>query len=121
MRFGIPQWDGRVSPVFDSAREALLVDAAGERQVSRCVIRLGDRSPQQRARTLQRLHVRVLICGAVSRPMQAALAGAGIRVIPNTCGAVEDVVSAFLGARLSDAAFLMPGCAPRHASEGADP
>ena len=109
MRFAIPQWQGRVSPVFDSAREALLVDAAEGQRASRRVIRLGGQGPMGRARALQRLGVRVLICGAVSRPVEAALVGAGIRVIRNTCGSVEDVLSAFLSGRLKEPSFFMPG------------
>jgi hypothetical protein len=57
--------------------------------------------------------VDVLICGAVSRPLELALTLEGIEVIPQTCGKVEQVARAYLAGRLSGDAFLMPGCCTR--------
>ena len=65
-------------------------------------------------RLLQRLGAHVLICGAISRPMEFALTAAGIRVISDTCGAVEDVLNAFLGGRLSNKTFTLPGTRRQH-------
>jgi predicted Fe-Mo cluster-binding NifX family protein len=56
------------------------------------------------------LGVDVLICGAISAPLRAVLAAEGVRVIPNRCGFVEEVLRAFLSGELTEQAFLMPGC-----------
>jgi predicted Fe-Mo cluster-binding NifX family protein len=55
----------------------------------------------------------VLICGAISRPLEAMLLSAGVEVIPQTCGPVEEVLKAFMSGKLTEKAFLMPGCCGR--------
>jgi len=54
--------------------------------------------------------VDVLICGAISRPLEMMLVSEGMQVIPHTCGPVEDVIRAYVSGRLTDQAYLMPGC-----------
>jgi predicted Fe-Mo cluster-binding NifX family protein len=74
--------------------------------------------PVARAKRVAALGIQVLICGAISQPLEAMLAAAGVRVIPNTCGPVEDVLGAFLSGRLTEQAFLMPGCCGRRRFRG---
>jgi predicted Fe-Mo cluster-binding NifX family protein len=113
MRVGIPTWDGRVSPVLDVARRLLVVDIDGNAEVGRSEADLAAMHPGARAAQIGGLGVDVLICGAVSWPLEAALASAGVRVMPQTCGLVQDVLGAFVSGRLADGAFLMPGCCGR--------
>jgi predicted Fe-Mo cluster-binding NifX family protein len=109
VKLAIAQWKGRISPVFDSAGEVLVLETVAGWRVHREVVHIAGKGPLERARSLHGLGAQILICGAISRPMKAALAGAGIEVIPNTCGVVEDVLNAFLNGRLNDKAFQMPG------------
>jgi len=113
MRVAIPTWDARVSPVFDVARRLLVVDIEGDVEVSREETGLEKTQVVPRARRVAELGVDVLICGAVSRPLEAMLVSAGVRVVPQTCGPVEDVLRAFVSGQLADNAFLMPGCCGR--------
>ncbi len=110
MKVAIPQWRGRISPVLDVAGSLLLVDVADGRELRREDGSLTASDPLQRARQVAQLGPEVLICGAISLPLEAALASAGVRVIPFTCGRVEEVLAAFVNGRLTDGAFLMPGC-----------
>jgi len=110
MKVAIPHWNGRVSPVFDVAGRLLLVDVDGGVEQGRQAAALTAGDPLQRARQVTGLGADVLICGAISLPLEAALASAGLRVIPFTCGGVEEVLAAFMGGRLTDRAYLMPGC-----------
>lgn len=105
----IAQWQGRVSPVFDSSSKALVVEVAGGAAGTREMAFLGGEHPLDRARSLQGIGAEVLICGAISRPMEVALTAAGIRVIPDTCGAIDDVLGAFIEGRLGEATFMLPG------------
>jgi predicted Fe-Mo cluster-binding NifX family protein len=116
MKIAIPDWQGRVSPVFDSASKALLVEATEGGQVRREMASIPGDDALERARWLRRLGVEVLICGAISRHVETALAGAGIVVIPNTCGQVDDVLKAFLNGRLNEKGFMMPGTLRRKLS-----
>lgn len=113
MRVAIPISDGRISPVFDAARRLVLVDIEDGRDVGRTEERLEEADLSRRARRVAELGVDVLICGAISRPLEAMLLSAGVEVVPQTCGQAEDVLGTFLSGELTDEAFLMPGCCGR--------
>ncbi len=108
MKVAVPDWQGRVSPVFDVAEQIRLVDLEDQGDGGHAEI-LGSTAPHQRARRMTELGVDVLICGAISWPLEALLVAQGIRVIPLICGEVADVVRAFLDGTLGDQHFAMPG------------
>ncbi len=110
MRTAIPIADGRISPVFDVARRLLVVDIENEREVRRAEEVLEEPELAARARRVAELGVGVLICGAISRPLEAMLLSTGVEVISQTCGPVEDVLGAFVLGQLSEQAFVIPGC-----------
>jgi len=110
MRVAVPDWEGRVSPVFDVAKQVLLVDLGHPDNGNRRWETLGTALPHERARRLAELGVQVLVCGAISWPLEALLAAAGIRVVPLICGEVEEVVRAFRDGTLENERFMMPGC-----------
>jgi predicted Fe-Mo cluster-binding NifX family protein len=111
MRVAVPDWQGRVSPVFDVAAQVVLVDLDDEEDDGgRRTESLGNTAPHDRARRLTELGVEVVVCGAISWLLEALLATSGIRVIPLVCGEVEEVVRAFRDGTLGDERFVMPGC-----------
>jgi len=110
MKVAMPVWSGRISPVFDVAQRLLVVDVEAGGPAGGAEHVVGTDMPASRARRLAELGVDVLICGAISRPMEMMLAAGGIRVIPYVCGPVEEVFQAYLAGRLSRPTFLMPGC-----------
>jgi predicted Fe-Mo cluster-binding NifX family protein len=110
MRTAIPISDGRISPVFDAARRLLLVDIENGREIWRTEQIVEEPELGPRARRVAESGADVLICGAISRPLEAMLLSAGVEVIPQTCGPVEDVLKAFVSGRLTEQAFVMPGC-----------
>jgi predicted Fe-Mo cluster-binding NifX family protein len=110
MRVAIPTRSERISPVFDSAGQVLLVDLEEGKGRSRCVAPLpGDSLPARVAR-LQELGVAVLICGGISRPLRQMIEASGIRVYPWMAGLVDEVLDAYRQGRLHEAQWLMPGC-----------
>lgn len=118
LRIAIPQWQGRVSPVFDVAGSLLVVDFEDGREVRREEVRLVRADAVDRTAELARLGAEVLICGAISAPLEARLAAAGVQVIGFVCGAVEDVLAGFASGELASPAFLMPGCRGRRRQQG---
>ena len=110
MRVLIPIWHGRISPLLDVARRFLLVNLQGDSERERREVRIDETGLALRCKRMAQLNVQVLICGAISRPLEEALASEAVRIIPNTCGAVEQVLEAFRLGTLTDKAFLMPGC-----------
>lgn len=118
MNVAIPTLDDRVSPVFDVARAVVLVELDGDQELRRQTVPLHSQDVARRGAELSQHGVHVLICGAISRPLEATLGAAGIRVIPQTCGPVEEVLRAFVTGQLNDQAFLMPGCCGRRRHRG---
>lgn len=110
MKVAVPEWRGRVSPVFDVAEQLLLVDLNRQEHNSRVTESLGRMGSQERVQRLSELGVDVLVCGAISWPLEALLTAGGIRVIPLVCGDVNEVVRAFGEGTLDEQRFAMPGC-----------
>jgi len=113
MKVAIPHWQGRVSPVFDVAGNVLVVEIRDGVEQSRQDVALDAEDPQLRATRLAQTGTDILICGAISWPLEMALSAVGIDVIPQTCGDVEQVLAAFVHGQLRQDAFLMPGCCGR--------
>lgn len=113
MKLAVPTLDGRVSPVFDVAQAMVLVDLDGDHERNRQTVPLRSQDLSRRVTELTQHGVDVLICGAISRPLEALLHAAAIHVIPQTCGAVDEVLRAFVAGRMDESQFLMPGCCGR--------
>ncbi|MFO7973852.1 MAG: NifB/NifX family molybdenum-iron cluster-binding protein [Candidatus Hydrogenedentota bacterium] len=113
MKVAIPEWQGRVSPVFDVAAQLLIAQVENGQVNEQYTIGLNTRDLHARARQVAELGIDVLICGAISWPLELALVNAGVEVVPQTCGDVQHVLATFLAGQLGQNAFLMPGCCGR--------
>ncbi len=113
MKIAIPKWQGRISPVFDVAQNVLLVDIYEGSEKTRQNVKLRVNDIKERADLLEKLDVELLICGAISWPLEAALEAKGIEIIPQTCGDVNVVIGAYINGKLDQDAFLMPGSCGR--------
>ena len=113
MKIAIPNWQGRVSPVFDVAGNVLVVEVDGGVEQARKDMVFDVEGPGGRAARLAEAGANVLVCGAISRPFEMAVSAAGVEVIPQICGDVECVLSAFINGQLNLDAYLMPGCCGR--------
>lgn len=113
MKIAVSVWEGRVSPVFDTASRLLVLDAGRTDKDSRFEVFLDEQTCSRKCSRIQALGVEVLICGAISRYFQEILNATGVRVVPWVCGAVCEVVAAYLDGTLSQARYLMPGCQER--------
>ena len=110
MRVLIPVLRGRISPLLDVARRFLLVDVQEGKEIGRREVNIEKTGFVPRSKRIAQFGTHVLICGAISRPLAEALASEAVQVIPNTCGAVEQVLQAFRLGKLTEREFLMPGC-----------
>ena len=113
MRIAIPVWNDRVSPVFDVSRSILVVDIADGAVLRETVHTLEN---EARASKLNKLGVDTLICAAVSTPLEAVLWVAGIEVICDTCGTVNEIVEAFASGDTELSRFRSPGNNRNHQS-----
>lgn len=109
MKIAIPNWQGRVSPVFDASDTIVLIDIESGRERRRENFRLASLDPVRRAQEVAALGAEVVLCGAISRTLESALNGAGVHVKGFVCGDLEALVEAFMAGTLSDPCFQMPG------------
>jgi len=113
MKVAVPIWNGRVSPVFDTAGNFLVIDFDKGREISRETVAVPELQIFQRCRKLRELGIEIIICGAISNPALSAVCAEGIRVIPWISGDIEEVVDSFLTGALPSNRFMMPGCRGR--------
>jgi predicted Fe-Mo cluster-binding NifX family protein len=109
MKAAFSVWDNRIAPVFDVARQILLVETRSGRIVREAQERLAD-TPMQNVAFLVEQGVGVLVCGAISRPLQDMITAYGIRVIPFVAGDLQEVINAWLSGKREIDLFAMPGC-----------
>lgn len=105
--------ENRIAPVFDIARQILLLEVASGRVVGESREPLPENPPVQKALRLAELGVGTLVCGAISRPLRDMVSAYGIRVIPFVAGELQEVIQAWRSRTLRGDAFAMPGCCGR--------
>jgi predicted Fe-Mo cluster-binding NifX family protein len=110
VRLAISHHEGRLSPVFDVAGGVLLVDVENGQEVSREERPLSRTDLAARAEEFRKLGANVLICGAISAPLEALLVSSGVRIIGFRCGLVDELITAFLEGTVAKPRFWMPGC-----------
>jgi predicted Fe-Mo cluster-binding NifX family protein len=112
-RAAIPVWDGRVAPVFDVSRAALVLTIEEGAVVSRSMENIETPVTSLKPERLTELGVQTLVCGAISEPLQHELSVRGVHVIGFVAGEIDEVVAGFLAGRLPTRALSMPGCCGR--------
>ena len=109
MRIAVSIWEGKVSPVLDTATKLLITESKTQKKGSRFEVFLIKKDISQRCSFIRKLEIDVLICGAVSRLFSKMLKASGIKIIQGISGPVEDVLEAYLNGNLFQPKFLMPG------------
>jgi predicted Fe-Mo cluster-binding NifX family protein len=113
MKAAFAYLDKRIAPVFDTARQFHVITAESGRIVSETRELLANDQPLPKTLRLVELGVSTLVCGAISRPLQAMVVAYGIQVIGFVAGDLNAVIQAWLKGSLNGNAFTMPGCS-RH-------
>ena len=108
-RVALSQWEQRIAPVFDVARQLQLVEIAdGQVRQTSAGAFSGD-FPMERALYLRDWRADTLLCGAISRPVHEMIGAYGIRVVPFVAGEIDEVLQAWLDGMLASDRFAMPG------------
>ncbi len=119
-------WRDRIAPVFDASQWIQLVETKAGAIISQMKVNLAEDIPNLKASRLAELEVDTLVCGAISKPLQAIISAYGIEVISFVAGNLQEVIQAWLCDRITTTTtFTMPGCqnAGRHGvkwSKGSD-
>ncbi|MFH1709251.1 MAG: NifB/NifX family molybdenum-iron cluster-binding protein [Planctomycetota bacterium] len=110
MKVALVLWNGRISPVFDTARNVEVLEVVDGQVTGRQEMALGPDEPNTRAARLAELGVDTLVCGAVSSLLAGVITGRGIHLIPFVAGEAAEVLAAFMAGGLPDPALALPGC-----------
>ena len=113
MKVAIPIWDGRVSPVMDTACRLLIAEITGSQEVSRTVVDIPQVSICHRASFISGLGIDLLICGAISHEFEQMFIASGVEMRPWYCGNVDEIIAAYSNGTLQKDNFFLPGRALR--------
>jgi len=113
MKAALAIWDGRMSPVFDVSREALILTIENGAVAARAIENIVTPTAALKLDRLRELGVRTLICGAISEPLHHELTNGGVTVIGFVAGDINEVLKSFLEGTLPTPALSMPGCCGR--------
>ncbi len=113
MKVAFSTWNNRIAPVFDVARQALILDVDSGCVTGEAKHFLPNETLEGKAAFLAKQGVEVLVCGAISRPLTATIGASGIRVVPFQAGDLREVIQGWLSDGLENGAFFMPGCCGR--------
>ena len=112
MKVAVTVWEDTVSTVCDFSSRLLVFDVMGDEVKNKSFIPFETGILPERVNRLEALGVEVLLCGAISRPLERMIRASGVKVIPCLRGSIEEIINAYLDGGLSDARFTLPGFGP---------
>lgn len=104
-------WKNRIAPVFDASRSLRIVTSEDGRILRQTESGFSGEELHLKAVRLAELNVDALVCGAISRSLEAMIVAHGIKVIPFATGNLQEVIRAWVcdnHARIDG--YSMPGC-----------
>ncbi len=113
MKVALTIWEDTVSTVCDFASRILVLDVIGNEVKSRSSVPFETGTIPERVNQLGALEVEVLLCGAISGPLERRILASGVKVIPCLRGPIEEVIGAYLDGHLLEPRFTLPGFGPK--------
>jgi len=113
MKIALSIWKDCISTVFDTADQLLIFEPDETSGYKRTTIKLISADIKERADEMKEQQIDVLICGAISRPLENLLIALGIQVYSFVRGPVEEIIAAYQSGKLNQAVFALPGCCRR--------
>ena len=111
MRVAMPIWENRVSTVLDFSDNLLIADIKERTVVGETSINWSLCNEIMKISLLTEEGVSVLLCGAVSKPLQIMLEDSGIDLVYGLRGMKDVVLQAYLNGTLQGDCFRLPGTA----------
>ena len=110
MKAALTVWNGRISPVFDVSRKALILGIDQGAVGTRFEENIETPTAELKLDRILELGIETLICGAISEPLHHELTSLGVKVIGFVAGEIEEVLKTFLEGALPTPELSMPGC-----------
>ncbi len=109
MKAAFATWHERIAPLFDTSRHVHLFEfLPGCIPIERRECFTSE-SPVRNVLCLVEWEVGTLVCGAISRPVQAIVLAHGIQIIPFVAGDLREVLQAWRDGRIHNLQYAMPG------------
>ena len=109
MKLAMPVWNDCVSTVLDFSDCLMVIDSKSGIISDRSMADFAGNTIVEKVARLRELDIQVLLCGAVSRPMERMITASGIGIVPFLRGRVDDVLNAYFSGRLLEPGFMLPG------------
>ena len=113
MKIAIPVWEGRISPVLDTADRFLVFTTREGIIVSSNEIYIGGKNLPEKARDIKH-NADILICAALSQLIESCLISLGVEVRGWVMGNPERLVELYARGDVPGTELYMPGCGKRH-------
>jgi predicted Fe-Mo cluster-binding NifX family protein len=110
MKAALTVWNGRVSPVFDVCREAVVLTIENGTVAALSRESIDTPSASLKIDRILNLGIDVLVCGAISESVHRELCARSVTVYGFVAGEIEQVIDALLAGSLPGNALSMPGC-----------
>ncbi len=118
MKVAVTVWEGRVSPVFDSAQTLLIAEIHDSEIIGETYQAFDPDLLLDVYKMLTKLGVNVLLCGAISEEPANMIEAAGIDLISFLTGEVKEVLSTYIHGNPTWSQVTMPGCAKNVCGSG---
>lgn len=112
MKLAMPIWENHVSTVLDFSENLLIIEIEGREIISQSSINWSLCNDAMKASLLKEEGVSVLLCGAVSKPLQILLENMGINLISCLRGQKDVILNAYMEGQLCEKSFRLPGTVP---------
>ena len=109
MKIAMPVWENQVSTVLDFSETLLIVNIENREVRGESHINWSMCNDTMKLALMQEEGVTVLLCGAVSKPMQVMLENSGINLISGLRGGKDVILKAYLEGTLDGDRFRLPG------------
>ena len=110
MNIAIPVWNQHISTVFDYCDRVMIVRIRSGRVIDERHFDFCGTSVVERVNMLRQLDANILLCGAISMPLERMITASGITVVPFLKGTTRDIINAYLSGNLPNPHFFLPGC-----------
>lgn len=100
MKVAVPLFGTRVSPRWSYSEKTLLVQLAGDREVSRKIVDTTGMSEEERLSQLVDMEIDLFVCGAMEEEFVLIADSYGIKVVHDVAAEADEMIAALKGGRL---------------------
>lgn len=118
MRVIVPIHLGRISPLLDTARRALVLEIQDAHVAQRSEFDLPGDGEAVQAEALVASGAQRVVCGAVSSGLMNEMLWRGLQVWSGVAGEIDEVIASLLAHGRPDEVLMMPGCGGRRRGGG---